>query len=167
MLKENRTLLYESQNNGNFAIKKLPSVVSICHNDMDSKNVLWSGTDCKIIDLECLGYSSPLMEMYELALCWSGYEKCEIDYELFRTFINSYAESGGRLPQDWETVYHSNYGRLEWLEYNIKRSLGIECSKEEIEVGISEVKETMAHVIFYHDAKYDILNCLQQFEANK
>lgn len=167
MLKENRTLLYESQNNGNIAIKKLPSIVSVCHNDMDSKNVLWSGMDCKIIDLECLGYSSPLMEMYELALCWSGYENCKIDYNLFSTFIQSYVEAGGQLYGNWETVYYSNYGRLEWLEYNLKRSLGIECSMEEIEIGISEVKETMEHVVFYNDAKNDILNCLKQFYNSK
>ena len=111
LLKENRTLLYESQANGNMAIKKLPSVLSVCHNDMDSKNVLWSGMDCKIIDLECLSYSNLLMEMYELALCWSGYEKCKIDYNLFSAFIHSYAEAGGQLHGDWETVYYSNYGR--------------------------------------------------------
>ena len=165
MLKENRTLLYESQNNGNIAIKKLPSVLSVCHNDMDSKNVLWSEMECKVIDLECLDYSNPFMEMYELALCWSGYENCEIDYILFSTFIHSYAVAGGQLPRDWENVYYSNYGRLEWLEYNLKRSLGLECSEEEIEIGIEQVKETMAHVIFYNDIKDDILNCLKQFEV--
>lgn len=162
LLKENRMLLYESQETGNKEMKKLPSIVSICHNDMDSKNVLWSGEDCLIIDLECLSYSSPIMESYELALCWSGYEKCDIDFELFGSFLFSYAEAGGQLPRDWETVYNSNQGRLEWLEYNVKRSLGIECSEDEIEIGLSEVKDTMAHVIYYHDAKKDILNCLKQ-----
>lgn len=162
LLRDNRTLLYESQTIGNEAMKKIPSVISICHNDMDSKNVLWSGNDCLIIDLECLSYSSPIMESYELALCWSGYEKCDIDFEMFGSFIYSYAKAGGELPSDWETVYNSNQGRLEWLEYNVKRSLGIECSEDEIEMGISEVKDTMAHVIYYHEAKTDILNCLRQ-----
>lgn len=105
------------------------------------------------------------MEMYELALCWSGYENCEIDYNLFSTFIHSYVVAGGQLPRDWENVYYSNYGRLEWLEYNLKRSLGLECSEEEIEIGIEQVKETMAHVSFYNDIKDDILNCLKQFEV--
>lgn len=164
LLKENRTLLYESQMMGNEAMKKIPPIVSICHNDMDSKNVLWSGEDCLIIDLECLSYSSPIMESYELALCWSGYERCSIDFDLFSCFIYSYAEAGGQLSRDWETVYNSNQGRLEWLEYNVKRSLGIECSEEEIEIGISEVKDTMAHVIYYHNAKNDILNCLKQID---
>ncbi|MCH5193065.1 MAG: aminoglycoside phosphotransferase family protein [Oscillospiraceae bacterium] len=161
LLKDNRTLLYESQAAGNEAMKKIPPVISICHNDMDSKNVLWSGEDYLIIDLECLSYSSPIMESYELALCWSGYEKCSIDFELFNCFIYSYVKAGGQLPNDWEVVYNSNQGRLEWLEYNVKRSLGIDCSEEEIATGISEVKETMEHVIYYHDAKKDILDCLK------
>lgn len=161
LLKENRTLLYESQKIGNAAIKKIPPILSICHNDMDSKNVLWAENDCLIIDLECLSYSSPIMEAYELALCWSGYEKCNIDFDLFNCFIGSYAKAGGNLTSDFETLYNSNQGRLEWLEYNVKRSLGIECSEEEIETGVSEVKDTMAHVLYYHDVKKDILYCLK------
>ena len=161
LLKDNRTLLYESQRIRNKAVNDLPSVVSICHNDMDSKNVLWKGSDFRIIDLECLSYSSPVMEAYELALCWSGYEDCDIDLDLFARFIGSYQRAGGEFGSDAETVYNSNHGRLEWLEYNVKRSLGIECSAEETAVGISEVKDTMAHVIYYHDAKNDILHCLK------
>lgn len=162
LLKENRTLLYESQEKGNAAIKNIPPIISICHNDMDSKNVLWSGNDCLVIDLECISYSSPVMESYELALCWSGYEKCSIDFDLFHCFIDSYTKAGGQLTADSETLYNSNQGRLEWLEYNLKRSLGIECSEEEIETGISEVKDTMAHVLYYHEAEKEILKCLRE-----
>lgn len=164
LLRENRAYLYESQDKGNEAIKKLPITVAICHNDMDSKNVLWSGQECRIIDLECLSYGSPVMELYELALCWSGYEVCNIDFSLFQSFIRAYAKAGGTLPTDWETVYYCNNGRLEWLEYNVKRALGIECSEEEIELGIEQVKETMAHVMYYHEAKKDILDCLNRFK---
>ncbi len=162
LLKENRGLLYESQNNGNIAVKKLPQAVAVCHNDMDSKNVLWAGNDCRIIDLECLGYSSPYIELYETALCWCGYEECRIDYGRMRSFLHSYAEAGGQLPTDWETVYWSNYGRLEWLEYNVKRALGIECPAEEIAVGNSEARNTIAHVVYYYKAGADIINCLRE-----
>lgn len=162
LLKENRALLYESQEKGNEAIKKLPTTLAICHNDMDSKNVLWSGEDCRIIDLECLSYASPVMELYELALCWSGYEVCNIDFSLLQGFIRAYVKAGGELPTDWESVYYSNNGRLEWLEYNVKRALGIECSEEEIEMGAEQVKETIEHVIYYHKAKKDILDCLEK-----
>lgn len=163
LLRENRSLLYESQDNGNLAIKRLPKVVSVCHSDMDSKNVLWIGDNCRIIDLECLGYASPYIELYETALCWCGYEKCRIDYNLLRCFLRAYSEAGGLLPQDWETIYWSNFGRLEWLEYNVKRSLGIECSEEEIAVGISEVRETVAHLIYYDNARDEIMDCLKEF----
>ncbi len=157
LLKENLPLLCESQDNGNAAIKKLPPLVCVCHNDMDSKNVLWKGMDCRIIDLECLGYSSPFVELYELALCWSGYQECHMDHNLFRCFLRSYAEAGGELPADWETIYWSNYGRLEWLEYNMKRSLGMECLEDEIALGISEVKNTMKNIVYYHNMREEIM----------
>lgn len=160
LLKDHRAILYESQTNGNLAIKKLPKVVCICHNDMDSKNVLWKGTDCRLIDLESLDYSSPYIEAYELALCWSGYEDCNIDYDLLRSFLCAYAAADGKLLTDVETAYWCNYGRLEWLEYNVKRSLGMECAPDEMEAGISQVKDTMAHVVYYHNIKDKLLSIL-------
>lgn len=163
LLKQNRSLLYESQEIGNQAIKKIPPILSICHNDMDSKNVLWHGFDYRIIDLETLSYSSPFIELYEVALCWSGYEICKIDYHLFRAVIQSYHEAGGQLPTDWSIIYDSNYGRLEWLEFNIKRALGIDCSIEEKEIGLSEVRETVAHIVYYHEVRESLLNCLEEF----
>ncbi len=161
LLSTNRNILYESQQKGNLAIKKIPPVMTICHNDMDSKNILWNGSSCRIIDLECLCYSSPFIELYEMALCWSGYENCNIDFDLFKALIKSYANNGGELPKDWETIYYSSYGRLEWLEYNVKRALGIDCGEDEIEMGISEVHETMAHIIYYHNVKDSILENLK------
>lgn len=156
-------LLNNSMNSGNCSIKKLPSIKTICHNDLDSKNVLWLGDEYKIIDLECLDYSNPYLELFELALCWSGYEECNINFDLFKIFINSYF-GAINLKQNinWEDVYYSNSGRLEWLEFNIKRSLMIDCdSKEEQELGINEVRETINHVVYYDKIKDDILTVLK------
>lgn len=161
LVSERRDLLYESQERGNLAMKKLPAVSTICHNDMDSKNVLWNGLDCRIIDLECLSYSNPVLELYEMALCWAGYESGTINYDLFGMLIQSYLEAGGDAPEDWEVLYDSNIGRLEWLEYNIKRALGIECADEEIPLGVSEVRNTIAHIVLYHEAKESILSCVR------
>ena len=59
---------------------------------------------------------------------------------------------------DWKSIYYANNGRLEWLEFNIKRSLMIECdSQEEQEIGINEVKETIEHVVYYDKVKNEIL----------
>ncbi len=160
IIKDHIELFNKSMKKGNAAIKKLPAVKAICHNDMDSKNVLWLDDEFKLIDLECLGYSNPYLELFELALCWSGYESCNIDFELFGTFFKAYFDNTNlNTDIDWEVMYYSNFGRLEWLEYNIKRALMIECdTKEEQQLGISEVKETVEHIIYYDKVKNDILN---------
>ena len=99
------------------------------------------------------------LELYELALCWSGYEKCNINFNLFKAFFESYFENSNLDKNvDWESIYYANNGRLEWLEFNIKRSLMIDCdTKEEQEIGISEVKETIEHVVYYDKVKDEVL----------
>jgi Ser/Thr protein kinase RdoA (MazF antagonist) len=162
MLKDKIDLLYKSMNNGNKTIGKLPNVLAVCHNDMDSKNVMWLNDEFRLIDLECLNYNNPYSELFELALCWSGYETCNIDFDLFTTFFNSYFDNTILNKNiDWETMYYSNYGRLEWLEFNIKRSLMIDCdTKEKQEIGINEVKETLEHVVYYDKIKEEILKSI-------
>lgn len=159
IIKDNVDLFNYSMMKGNAAIKKIPPVKAICHNDMDSKNVLWLGDEFKLIDLECLGYSNPYLELFELALCWSGYESCNINFSLFNAFFKAYFENTNLDTDiDWEVMYYSNYGRLEWLEYNIKRALMLECdTAEEQQLGIREVKETVEHIIYYDKIKNDIL----------
>lgn len=159
IIKDNVCLFNESMTKGNRAIKNMPAVKAICHNDMDSKNILWLGDEFKLIDLECLGYSNPYLELFELALCWSGYEICDMDFERFNTFFKAYfANANLNTNIDWEVIYYSNYGRLEWLEYNIKRALMLECdNEEEQQLGISEVKETVKHIIYYDKVKDEIL----------
>ena len=163
LLKENIPTLYEMQKNGNAAMKRLPSVTAICHNDMDCKNVLWSVRDFRIIDLECLSRSDPFTELYETALSWSGLYGRDFDPKRFETFMRSYAEAGGRLPPNEKDIYGANIGRLEWLEYNIKRALGIECAEEEQAVGVSETRNTIAVINYYRSVKENIIDSLKKF----
>lgn len=156
ILKDALPVIKDSQKKGNLARKKLPKIVSVCHNDMDCKNVLWNGKDYRIIDLECLSYNNPFMELFELALCWSGYEDCQIDFPLFLSFLQGYKNAGGEMPVDWETLYDCNNGRLEWLEYNIKRVLGIDCGADEKKIGMKQVEETVQHIIYYFNMKEQI-----------
>lgn len=142
LLHPNIELLYTLQNEGNKAICHLSCPVSICHNDMDCKNVLWQGNDFKIIDLECLGYANPYLELFELALCWAGLDNCTLDLELFKAFITAYFKNKKPPILDWKSLYYSNYNRLEWLEYNVKRALLIECdSLEEQALGLEQIKK--------------------------
>ena len=161
-------ILNDSMNKGNTAINNLPNYFSICHNDMDSKNVMWLNNDYKLIDLECLGYYNPYLELYQMALCWSGYEKCDINFDLFKVLFKAYFNNT-KLDKnvDWESIYYANNGRLEWLEFNIKRSLMIDCdTKEEQDIGLNEVKETIEHVVYYDKAKDQILSTIQELVNN-
>lgn len=157
LLSERLQLILQSQEDGNRAGKLLPRVSAICHNDMDCKNVLWNGRDFRIIDLECLSYQQPMMEVYETALCWAGYEEGRMDFGLFQAFLRGYAENGGALPTDWETLYACNNGRLEWLEYSVKRALGLEGGEEEKALGLDQARQTLGQIALYAEQKERIL----------
>lgn len=161
MLRKNLNIIIENQKEGNIARQQLPEVIAICHGDMDSKNVLWEGENPKIIDLECLNYGNPYMEFFELALCWSGYEHCDLNYHLLEAFIKAYIDKIKNFKVDWEVLYHCNNGRLLWLEYNIKRAIEIECeNEEEKRLGIQQVQATMEHIKYYHKIKDELINKL-------
>jgi hypothetical protein len=84
-------------------------------------------------------------------------------YTINKSFIDEY-KSNTKLDMNinWESIYYLNNGRLEWLEFNIKRSLMIDSdSKEEQELGIKEVKETIEHVLYYDKIKDIILEVLK------
>ena len=140
----------------------LPHRITICHNDMDPKNVLWQGMDCRIIDLECLGYGSPYLELLETALCWAGYECGEVDFDRFTAFVSAYAKAGGDLAADWEAVYAANCGRLEWLHYNLLRANGSE-GNEAIALGEAEVEKTLACIRGYEKMREKIVGIMRNF----
>ncbi|MDR1688900.1 MAG: phosphotransferase [Clostridiales bacterium] len=157
ILKANRDILYKSQTQGNAALKNIPKLAVISNGDMDCKNVLWIDRKPLIIDLECLNYGNPYMELFDLALCWSGYEHCKLDYKLLSSFVQSYIKAYGPFEINWDDLYYANFGRLAWLEYNIKRALMIECeNEEEKQLGIGQVFETMEHVIYYDSLKAEL-----------
>jgi Ser/Thr protein kinase RdoA (MazF antagonist) len=161
ILQEVKELLNIGQIEFNNALKELPPVTCICDGDMDCKNVLWVHGNPVIIDLECLDYGNPYMEMFQLALSWSGLVICHIDYELFKTFISSYQQEYGRLQVDIKALYGIGFGWLEWLEYNVKRALMIECeNEEERKLGIEQVHQTIQRIMYYASIKEKLLQNL-------
>lgn len=163
LLVKNRARLYDFIKKGNQASRRIPEVSCICNGDMDSKNVLWVADHPFIIDLECLNYGNPYTELFQLALCWCGYEHCKINYNLLGAFIRAYLNEADLSDLNWEDLYYSNVGRLEWLEYNIKRALLIECEdRAEQKLGIAQVKETINHIVYYEKCKCELLTFLNQ-----
>lgn len=158
-----RPLLEEIQEKANRARRRPPHILTVCHNDMDRKNVLWNGDDFRIIDLECLSYNDPMAELMELALCWSGCEECQIDFWRLRAFLQGYAGAGRQLPTDWQTLYDGSTGKLEWLEYNLKRVLGIDCGDDERQTGIGQVEETLRQILYRDRTRGQILECCYEY----
>lgn len=156
---EDKILLYQMQTAANSAV--LPPLSTICHNDMDPKNVLWNGMDCRIIDLECLGYGSPYLELLETALCWAGFERGAIDLARFDAFVSAYARAGGDLTADWAAVYAANAGRLAWLHYNLLRMDGAE-GEEHRELGKAEVTKTLTCIHGYAAMQETILRKMKE-----
>ena len=158
---EDKTLLWHVQTAASEA--GLPPLSTICHNDMDPKNVLWNGMDCRIIDLECLGYGSPYLELLETALCWAGYESGKVDFDRFTAFVSAYAQAGGDLTADWAAVYAANCGRLEWLHYNLLRMGGSE-GEENRGLGKAEVEKTLTCIRGYAKMKENIVGVMEQMK---
>ena len=160
LLVANREMLWEMQQQANRALPHLPAEIAICHNDMDPKNVLWREGECRAIDLECLGYDSPGLELLETALCGAGYESGQVDYARLTAFLRGYVAAGGILSTDWETLYHSNAGRLEWLAYNLRRALGEE-GDDARQLGMTEVEKTLVCISGYYRMKDHLLFALE------
>ena len=163
ILTANRDMLYKYQNDGNLALHNIAKVAVISNGDMDNKNVLWTNGKPSIIDLECLCYGNPQMELFQLALCWSGFWDFRIDYKLMTAFIKSYIRICGDSKVSWQDLYYSNMGKLEWLEYSIKRALMIECEdEEERQLGIQQTKRTIELINYYVSIKDKLLTELHK-----
>lgn len=99
------------------AVRRLPPMQALCHNDMDPKNVLWRDDDFRIIDLECLGYADPRQELLDLAISWSAAEESR-----FKAFMAAYYQAGGARMVDPALVYDSRRNYIDWLAYNARRA---------------------------------------------
>jgi len=143
--------------------------ISICHNDMDPKNVMWDGLNPIIIDWEAAGLSNPYTELLEDALCWSGFLSNQFDEEKFTAIIAEYIKTRPIKHHRYNIICGNLVGRFEWLKYNLERSLGI-CSNdlEERKLAENEVSKTIAEINRYVELigkMYEIL-CNLTKEAN-
>lgn len=126
---------------------------TICHNDMDPKNVMWKDSNPIIIDWESAGVSNPERELLEDALCWSGFLSNNFNEEKFVTIFKEYSKYRNIEDVDWYDVICGNLvGRFGWLKYNLERSLGIISNdKEEILLAENEVTKTIDEINRYID----------------
>lgn len=137
--------MYEWNSRANHSARLLASDSVISHRDLDSKNVMWSQDNPVLIDWEAAGSIHPMHELTETALYWSEDGMGNISNERFVAFIGAYKKRYGSLHADWGMVLdHGFLGKLGWLEYNLKRSLWIECADEkEQQLGTAQVTGTI------------------------
>lgn len=143
--------LYEWNDEANKSVIQINSNWVIGHRDLDPKNVLWNLDNPIIIDWEAAGYINPMQELTETAIYWSEDETGNIEKERFFAFIRGYKKKYGILQADWRTVLLNGFlGKMGWLEYNLKRSLWIECAgAEEQQMGTAQVIETISAIRHY------------------
>lgn len=142
------------------ARRTLPNVQTICHNDMDAKNVLWRGDTYRIIDLECIDWADPMQELLDLAVSWAGYP---LNERKFRTFVRAYAAAGGDLPADPAPVYDSRRNHLDWLAYNARRAL-LDDARERA-VGREQIRETIDKIACDQRNRAQILRWMAEERA--
>ena len=120
----------------------------VCHRDMDAKNVLWQGLSPIIIDWESAGAEYPQKDFIETALYWSQNEDMSVREDCFTAFAEGYKAKRNLGKIDWETLlYGCMCGKLDWLEYNLKRSLKMECTDEaEQKLGTEQALLTIADI---------------------
>ncbi|MEI4802953.1 phosphotransferase [Bacillus sp. FJAT-51639] len=162
LLLENLDNLSKWNLNAIRASESLSSNMVISHRDLDSKNVMWNQYNPVLIDWESAGYINPMQDLIETAIYWSKNEKGDIDKQRFFSFISGYKKRYGELQADWTVVLANGFsGKLGWLEYNLKRSLWIECTdEEEQQMGTIQATETINEIRHYADTILKLLNWL-------
>ncbi len=108
-------------------MKTLQSRQVISHRDLDPKNILWQGTDPLIIDWEAAGYVNPWQELLEVLNYWGREESGGYDPCLCQAILQEYRQYMDLREVDWTPVFACSYdGMLGWLEYTLKKALGLE-----------------------------------------
>lgn len=126
---KNLDQLYHWNTKANEAEAQLAKHTVISHLDLDAKNVLWCNHEPILIDWEASGSINPLKNVVETALYWAEEESGDLSRERFAAFFAGYFKKADPIQTDWNNVLTTGFsGMLGWLEYSLKRSLGIECT---------------------------------------
>lgn len=167
ILKQNVNLLYKLNKKAIQALNYAKNNLRISHRDLDRKNVIWKDNKPFIIDWEASGYINPTIELIQVAWYWAGGDIENIDYNKFEKVVKSYRKHyEGNFDKKVDTlIYADNYGGLEWLNYNLKRSLCIENNYEqdEIELAENEIIQSIKEIKYNASQFKDMLKILKEY----
>lgn len=136
----------------------------ISHCDLDFKNVMWNNCAPTVIDWECAGYTDKNRDFLDTALYWSLDSNINFRKENFKSFITGYRGINSIENFDVQAVLYTGLeGKFGWLEYNLKRSLGIECAdKKEKQLGTEQVICTIDQINRYVQIFDEITACFEE-----
>ncbi len=161
LLANNVRHLYDWNNRLVESAGKLASEATILsHGDLDPKNVMWRDGEPLLIDWEAAGAIHPMHDFIITGLYWA--DEDAPDKDKFSAFLKGYSEAGGVLAADWAVLLDKGLGsKLGWLEYSLKRSLGIECTDEaERKIGTDHVFGTIKRLHNYWSSRQWVLKLL-------
>lgn len=154
-------LLFEIENRASHAVNNLPNLL-VSHRDLDPKNVMWTSEGVVVIDWEAAGYVNAMHELVEVAHYWSKMSDGQIDQTAFMEVINGYKMVSPIIQDELILALDAiNHNKIGWIEYNLKRALGIESnSKEECEMGYQQVIKTIEQIKNYENQKNNLIRVL-------
>ena len=162
LLADNIELLEAAVVKLNEARKNLPQVRAVIDDDMDPKNVMWHEGKPYVIDLECLDYGNPVASCFNLALQWAGTVNGKYTEENLVAFFDGYLNAYDNSFRAYDKLFGIAYSWVEWLEYNVRRALGLEGSDaNEISLGELEVKNTIGRIKYLGNLEEKISHALR------
>lgn len=140
----------------NHVVSGLPEVSQdqvISHRDLDPKNIMWKNDEPYIIDWEAAGYVNPFQELIEVLNYWISDETGKYNKAKFDALMQAYTENMGIGNVNWDAVMDCSFdGMLGWLEYSIKRALGMEGSDaKDRQEGMQQTKGTILELKKYEN----------------
>lgn len=163
LLSDNLALIRNAQKKLNDARKNLPPISAIINDDMDPKNVMWHEDSPYIIDLECLEYGNPVYSCLNLSLQWSGTVTGKFKKKNLKSFFEGYLTAYSNGFKEYDKLFGIAYTWVEWLEYNIRRALGLEGDDpDSIKLGKEEVINTIGRIKYLDSVEEDICRVLKK-----
>lgn len=135
----------------------------LSHRDLDPKNILWKDDNPCVIDWEAVGHVNPMIELVEMVYYWGSNPDYSMDFEKINSLLLGYKKHAKVDDSIHQLIYGAFGGKLGWLEYSLKRSLGIEkCDEEEQALGTKEAVETLDMILKQVKVIPQILECLKE-----
>ena len=161
LLRDSLDLLEDAQEKLNAARSSLPPMLAIDDPDMDPKNIMWHEGQAHVIDLECLEWGNPIATCLDLALQWAGTVNGKYDRANLKAFFYGYLGAYDNGFRSYDELFGIAYTWVEWLEYNIRRALGMEAEDaDEKRLGEAEVKSTIGRISYLNSIEGDVREVL-------